>query len=415
MGNGSLRAGLNARARLQSPLQRFLRAETAGGVVLVVAAIAALAWVNSPWGGGYEDFWRTSLTADLRVTRIRLDARHVISDGAMTLFFFVVSLEIKRELVRGELASRRSAALPVAAALGGMLVPAGVFLALNAGGEGERGWGIPMATDIAFAAGVLALAGSRVPVSLKVFLLALAIVDDLGAILVIAVFYAEDVAFQPLAWGALLCAGMVAARLAGMRSPLFYMLPGLLLWFAVYESGIHATIAGVVLAALTPAGAGEGGEAPLDGLERALHPWASMLVAPAFALANSGIDLSPGFLGDVAGSQVSLGVVIGLLAGKPLGIVGAALLAVRLGLAAPPAGATWRALAAVGMLGGIGFTVSLFVTELAFTSASIAAEAKAGVFVASIAAAVLGLAALRTGSRGTRASAYGVVTDTTAE
>jgi len=326
----------------------------------------------------------------------------------MTLFFFVVGLEIKRELLRGELASVRKATLPIAAAMGGMVVPAVIFLGWNAGGEGSHGWGIPMATDIAFAMGVLALAGPRIPTSLKVFLLALAIVDDLGAILVIAVFYTDSLLLEPLLWGGLVLAVIVASRAAGVQGILFYVLPGILFWLAVLESGVHATLAGVVLAFLTPAGpitsrgeyhsalktmvddlfhadrAGNREEAdlitseierltdarepPLDRLESALHPWASFVVVPLFALANAGLDLSWGSLADSTGSQVSLGIVTGLVVGKPLGIVAFSWLTVRFRLASLPVGARWRDIWALGLLAGIGFTVSLFISGLAFDS-----------------------------------------------
>ena len=408
-------------------------------MVLIAAALLAIAWANSPWASLYDDLWRAKLTFDLNLVTLHEDLRHLVNDGAMTLFFFVVGLEIKRELLRGELASPQKAALPVAAAVGGMVAPAVIFATINLGGGGASGWAIPMATDIAFAVGVLALAGPRVPTSLKVFLLALAIVDDLGAIVVIAVFYTESISVEALVWAAIAVSAVIGARIAGVRSILFYVIPGLLFWLAVFESGIHATLAGVILAFLTPAGPitsrevyhaalrqlmGElnsaqvlrGGDAqdaitaeidrltddrepPLDRLERVLHPWASFAVVPLFAFANAGLDLSPDFFGRLANSAVGLGVVGGLVVGKPLGILLFSWLAVRLGMAELPAGTRWRDIGAVGLLAGIGFTVALFVASLAFDSAETVDEAKAGIFFASLVAGGIGFLAVRSAQR----------------
>ena len=408
-------------------------------MVLIAAALLAIAWANSPWASLYDDLWRAKLTFDLNLVTLHEDLRHLVNDGAMTLFFFVVGLEIKRELLRGELASPQKAALPVAAAVGGMVAPAVIFATINLGGGGASGWAIPMATDIAFAVGVLALAGPRVPTSLKVFLLALAIVDDLGAIVVIAVFYTESISVEALVWAAIAVSAVIGARIAGVRSILFYVIPGLLFWLAVFESGIHATLAGVILAFLTPAGPitsrevyhaalrqlmGElnsaqvlrGGDAqdaitaeidrltddrepPLDRLERVLHPWASFAVVPLFAFANAGLDLSPDFFGRLANSAVGLGVVGGLVVGKPLGILLFSWLAVRLGMAELPAGTRWRDIGAVGLLAGIGFTVALFVASLAFDSVETVDEAKAGIFFASVVAGGIGFLAVRSAQR----------------
>ncbi len=429
-----------APVRRVTSLQRFLHAEAAGGIALVVAAAVAIAWANSPWDGAYHDLWEAGLSFDLAFVTVSQDLRHFVNDGLMTLFFFVVGLEIKRELLRGELASRRRAALPVAAAAGGMVVPALIYTAVNRGGAGAHGWGIPMATDIAFAVGVLALAGPRVPAALNVFLLALAIVDDLGAIAVIAIFYTEDLSPEGVAWAVVVIAAIVAARYAGVRSVIFYALAGLLLWLAVFESGIHATVAGVILAMLTPSGPvrtreqyhaalsqlmdelreadasadREGQDAitseidnltderepPLDQLQRLLHPWASFVIVPVFALANAGLELSGSFLGDFATSPVGLGVAAGLLLGKPIGIVAACWLSVRLGFAELPAGTRWAQITAVGAVSGIGFTVALFIAGLAFDSPDMVDEARAGIFVASLIAAAAGVFAVRLTSRG---------------
>jgi len=421
-------------ARLR-PLQRFVQAEASSGVLLVVAAVAAVLWANSPWGAAYQDLWHVELTFDLSFVTVTSDLREFVNDGAMTLFFFVVSLEIKRELLRGELASFRKATLPIAAAAGGMLVPALIYTAWNAGGDGGHGWGIPMATDIAFALGVLALTGPRIPSSLRVFLLALAIVDDLGAILVIALFYADTLALEPLLWGGLVLAVVGASRIAGVRSILYYVILGGLLWLAMLESGVHATLTGVILAFLTPAGpvstrehyhsslrsmiedlfsaersgsreeaniiAGEidrlieRREPPLDRLETALHPWASFAVVPLFALANAGVELSWGALADAARSETSLGIATGLVIGKPIGIVLFSWIMVRLGLASLPADAGWRDLWAIGMLAGIGFTVSLFIAGLAFADPTLVDDAKVGILSASVIAGLVGFVAVR--------------------
>lgn len=402
--------------------------------MLLAATAAAIAWANSPWDEAYYDLWHAGLSLDFNLVRIDETLGHFVNDGLMTIFFFVVGLEIKRELVEGELASPRRAALPAVAALGGMVVPALIYFAWNAGSSGQHGWGIPMATDIAFALGALALLGSRVSFGLKVFLLALAIVDDLGAIAVIAIFYTDDLSLEALAWSGAALALILAARRAGVRSTDVYVVLGALLWVAVLKSGIHATIAGVVLAALTPArpysdraafddrvrdllaqfraaqAAGDhereqyllkemewlarGAESPLDRLERVLHPWVSYLVVPLFALANAGLIISSDALRAAAESPVTMGIIMGLVLGKVTGITAFAWLAVRLGWAALPAGAGWADLAGAGLLAGIGFTVSLFITGLAFDDSLLIAEAKMGIFGASIAAGALGMAAL---------------------
>ena len=418
------------RERFVRPVAAFVQTEASGGILLLAATVVALAWANSPWDGSYNDFWHAELSADFNLFRIDEALGEVVNDALMAIFFFVVGLEIKRELVRGELASRRKAALPIAAALGGMIVPALIYAAWNAGGDGARGWGIPMATDIAFAMGVLALLGRRAPFSLKVFLLALAIVDDLGAILVIALFYTESVSFEATAWALLLAATIFGAGRAGLRSTDVYVILGIAFWIAVYKTGVHATVAGVVLAMLTPArafysqGAFEGSaedlmvayraarergdhenaqqilseieelsrdtEAPLDRLEHQLHPWVSYLIVPVFALANAGVSLSGGLIADAAASPVTLGIVLGLVVGKPLGIVIACLLAVRLGFAQLPSNTHFGHIIGVGLVAGIGFTVSLFITGLAFSEQSLADEARIGILAASFAAGVIG-------------------------
>jgi NhaA family Na+:H+ antiporter len=364
------------------------------------------------------------------------DLRLWVNKGLMTFFFFVVGLEIKRELVHGELGDLRRAALPAVAALGGMVLPALLFLALNAGGDGARGWGIPMAVDIAFALGVLALLGRRIPSEVRIFLLALAIADDIGAILVVAIFYAEGLSLGALGIALLLLGVIVAMRQAGVRGAAAYFLVGTLFWVAVLKSGFHATIAGVMLGVLAPASAyfskttfaesvgalvarfreaitegdeekaemvlgqveelTEGTEAPLERLERLLHPLTSYAVLPLFALANAGLDLSGGVFGDSVSSSVTLGIILGLVVGKPLGIVGFSWVAVRLGITSMPAGMRWAHMVGIGLLGGMGFTVSLFITGLAFEDAQLISEAKVGILAASVIAGLAGYAFLRT-------------------
>jgi NhaA family Na+:H+ antiporter len=424
------------------PLQEFLATEASGGFVLLVAAAAALAWVNAPFGSTYEDFWGAHVRLDLNVITLDLSLRHWINDGLMALFFYVVGLEIKRELIEGELAGLRRVALPAAAALGGMAVPALIYLAWNAGGAGEHGWGIPMATDIAFAVGVVALVGPRVPNSLKVFLLALAIVDDLGAIVVIAIFYSDGIEFGWLAGAAGIFALVAALGRVRVRSVVVYLAVGAFAWLAVFESGVHATIAGVALGLLTPMrsfadgerfpaatgalvdeyeraraeGGREGAELAtaalgdiedlaresqpvLDRIEHALHPWTSYAVLPVFALANAGIALDGGSISAAVHSRIAAGVALGLMAGKPVGILAFAWAATRLRLAALPAEVRWGQLLAVAIIAGIGFTVSLFISGLAFAGEQHVDDAKMAILAASCVMGASGYAALRLTTR----------------
>jgi NhaA family Na+:H+ antiporter len=409
--------------RFLRPAQEFVQTEAAGGLVLLSATLAALLWANSPWNDSYFDLWHAHLAFDVAVVSVNDTLGHLMNDGLMTIFFFVVGLEIKRELLHGELASPRKAALPVAAALGGMIVPALIFAAWN-------GFAIPMASDLAFALGALALLGRRVPFALKVFVLGLAIVDDLGAISVIAVFYSEGLAWIPVLYALGLAAVMVLAARAGVRSVNVYVVLGILFWLAVYKSGVEATLAGVALAMLTPsrpqyspkefevsamdllvdyrhtrndndADAAQavlgqfeeltrGTEAPLERLERTLHPWVSYGVVPVFALANAGVDLSGGILGDATGSRVAGGLAMGLILGKPLGILLFSWLAIRLGIAELPDNVRFVHILGAGILCGIGFTVTLFVTSLAFSNEALVAEGKVAILSAALVAGVAG-------------------------
>lgn len=372
---------------------RFLRTETVGGTLLLIATAIALIWANSPWGDIY--------TA-LRDYRIGPSAIHLdltvgtwAKDGLLAIFFFVIGLELKRELAIGELNDRRTATLPAVAALGGMLVPALLALAVSWGAPGAtEAWAIPVATDIAFALGVLALTGSGLPSSVRIFLLSLAVVDDLLAILVIAVLFVAD--FQVLAFGAAvaLCGLYWLLQQRRIRSSWLYVPIALLTWYAVHESGIHATIAGVTLGLLTRVHADEGeGEAPALRLEHRLQPLSAGVAVPVFALFAAGVPIGLDALADVAADRVALGVLLGLLVGKLVGIFGFSWLAVKIRLAVKPRALAWRDMAAVAMLGGVGFTVSLLIAELSLTDAA-AERAKAAVLIASAAAALIAAVAL---------------------
>jgi len=392
-----------SRSRILSPLADFLKTETAGGVVLLLGTAVALVWANITTDG-YEDFWHNGLTLGFGDFSISEDLRHWVNDGLMTLFFFVVGLEIKRELVCGELRDPKAAALPAIAALGGMVVPALVFLAITSGTDASKGWGIPMATDIAFAVGVVTLLGSRVPSPLKLFLLTLAIVDDIGAIVVIALFYGDDLEPRWLLGALIAVFTVVVLQRARVSSPLAYVLPGVVLWVCVLESGVHATLAGVALGLLTPAVWRHGGD-PLVTLEHRLHPIVSFGVIPVFAIANAGVSVAPGTLGDALGSSTTWGIIAGLVAGKMLGVSLATLVAARIGAGRLPAGVRPVHVVGVAALAGIGFTVSLFVAELSFGGGDgPLADAKIGVLLASLAAASIGAAILQGANRSGRQS-----------
>jgi NhaA family Na+:H+ antiporter len=396
-------------ARAMQPLVRFLHVEAASAIVLLVATATALVWANSRWQDGYESFWSTTVHIQVGSYVFDEDLAHVVNDALMALFFFVVGMEIKRELVVGDLRDRRVVALPAFAALGGMLLPALIYAAFNAGGAGADGWGIPMATDIAFAMGVAAVLGSRVPSPVKLLLLTLAIVDDIGAIAVIAVFYTDDLRPRMLLVAAALTVLVWAMYRVNVTLVVLFVVAGIALWLAVYESGVHATIAGVALGLVTPAlpTHGElvgdatttptGSASPCDRLIDAFHPWTSYVVLPIFALANAGIPLSMETLRDP--SDVLLGVAVGLVVGKLVGVVSFSWLAVRLGLGRLPPGTRWGHIVGLGAVAGIGFTVSLFVAGLAFDPGPLQDDAKMGVLVASGFAAALATLAFSVASR----------------
>lgn len=421
------------------PFEEFFNSQVAGGLVLLGVTVLALLLANSPWSDLYFRFWQLKLTIGIPPFALSKSLSYWINDGLMAVFFFVVGLEIKREFLAGELAGARKAALPIAAALGGMLVPALFFKLVGPEGLQARGWAIPMATDIAFALGVIALLGDRIPRALAIFLTALAIVDDLGAVLVIALFYTVDLNFAALAAATGLLIILAIGNRLGIKTPNFYALFGLLLWIALLKSGIHATVAGVLIGMTIPVHPRHGHEqflaaaeklvtsyrakgtipgpflheeklgtllalehachdamSPLQRMEHEMHHWVVFGVMPVFALANAGIALNLHELTTAISHPVTLGIAFGLLLGKPLGITLFAWLAVRLGLAELPAGTRWSQILGLGLLGGIGFTMSLFITNLAYEEApELVAAAKVGIFAASLLAGTLGYLLLR--------------------
>jgi NhaA family Na+:H+ antiporter len=387
------------RGKLKGALA-FAQHEAAGGLALIAAALAALIASNSPLAWLYDGFLHTPV--GVRVGPLAIDKPLLlwINDGLMAIFFFLVGLEIKRELLRGELSTVGQAVLPALAALGGMAVPAAIYVAVNAGDPAAlNGWAIPTATDIAFSVGVLALLGSRVPVSLKIFLLALAIIDDLGAIVIIALFYTEHLSWTMLAPAAVGVAVLWALNARGVARPAPYVLTGLFIWVCVLKSGVHATLAGVVVALAIPLRS-DAPEQPslLEQLEENLHPWVAFGVLPLFAFANAGVSLQGLSLAKLTES-VPLGIAAGLFPGKAIGILGATWLAVALGLARKPEGATWAQIAGVCVLGGVGFTMSLFIGTLAFADPVHAAQVRLGVLAGSLLSAAIGYLVLTMSTR----------------
>ena len=378
--------------QLARPLQRLFAFEATSGLLLIAAAAAALFWANSSASSSYGSLWHTPLGVRFGSVAFERSLEWFVNDVLMAIFFFVVGLEIRKELYDGQLSEWRRAALPVVGALGGMIVPAGIYLALAGAPETHAGWGIPMATDIAFALGVLILLGKRVPAALRVLLLAVAVIDDLGAILVIALFYSSGITLSGLLIAALGVFVILALRALGVRSVPIYILPGVIVWAGVYAAGIHPTIAGVIIGLLTPVRAWSGveHESPADFLLHALHPWVSYAIMPIFALANAGVTMS-GMSLSGTGATVSGAVVVALLLGKPLGVVASSALALKGKLAMLPDGLTMRHLLVLGMVAGIGFTMSLFLAQLAFEDEKLLSAAKLGVLVASALALIVGL------------------------
>lgn len=384
--------------RIRDRAAEYLRDEQAGGFALLLAAAVALIWVNIVGSSGYESLWTTELQLGIGDAAITEDLRHWINDGLMAFFFFLISLEVKREIVRGDLRHPKAAALPILAAVGGVLVPVLVYLLLAGGGEPARGWGIPMATDAAFAIGVLAVLGDRVPVGAKLFLVTLAVVDDVAAICVIAIAYTSDLA---LPWLALSGIGLIVVALLARARVLrawVYVVPVLVVWVGMLESGVHATLAGVLLALLVPA-ASIAGRDVMEEIEHRLHPFNSFLVLPLFALANAGVAIGAEAFEHPGAERVALAVAAGLVVGKFLGVAGASLVALRLGIGRLPEGVDRRSLIGLAALAGIGFTVSLFIAPLAFTDGGLVDAAKIGVLAGSLVAAIAGVALLAPGGR----------------
>ena len=436
----------SASERLTRPFQRFAELSSASGIILLMCTVVALVWANSSFGHLYETIFRNEVLTLSAILPGAADGDHVvlahnlewwINDVLMVVFFLLVGLEIKRELLVGELNSVKKATLPIFAAFGGMIVPAGIYALVNMGEGGvPRGWGVPMATDIAFALGMMALLGSRVPNSLKIFLTSLAIADDLGALIVIAVFYTEQLHWHAMGYAAGVLGVLIALNMLGFRRALWYLIPGVFLWWFIHESGIHATIAGVLLACTIPTRSRVDADlylaysrSALDAFERHsvhgetiqtnssqraavhainqnnkflmpllhrmehnLHPWVAFVVIPVFALANAGLILE-GSLVDAFKDPVTVGVALGLLIGKPLGVIGMAWLACRTGLGALPKGVTWRHMLGAGLFAGIGFTMALFIAHLAFPGEHGHAHldhAKIGILTASTIATIAG-------------------------
>jgi NhaA family Na+:H+ antiporter len=411
-------------SRFAEPITRFLHIQAASGFVLLVCTVTALGLANSSVADTFLQFWKTEVGFSFGSFEFHHSLKHLVNDGLMAVFFFVIGLEVKRELVLGELRDVRRAALPIAAALGGMIAPALIYWIYTSGGEGQSGWGIPMATDIAFVVGCLAIFGSRVPYSLRILMLSLAIADDIGAILVIAIGYTSDLNIAWLCWGFAGLGGVFVVARLGVRSFPVYTAVGTFVWFAFHESGVHATIAGVILGLMTPAKSyvSEGlfgevldrvsqvftGEefgsmtrraeklkefrwiaretiSPLEYLETSLHPWTSFVIMPIFALANAGVPLQTSELGE----PVAIAVILGLVIGKPLGVVTFSWLAVKSGVARLPDSINWKIIFASGCLAGIGFTMALFVADLALSD-GLLATAKIGVMAASVTSAIVG-------------------------
>ena len=428
-----------------SPFERFLQRTTAGGIVLIGTSLLTLLIANSHWGEGFHHFWEQAMVLSIGSWELKQSLHHWVNDGLMAFFFLLVGLEIKREILVGELSSLRDAVLPIGAAIGGMVVPALIYALFNYGTSSASGWGIPMATDIAFAIGILVLLAWRIPRSLIIFLTALAIVDDLGAVFVIALFYTHEINVIALAWAASVLALLILLNRGGIRHPLPYILAGIALWYMTLLSGLHATVAGILLALTIPARPaftpgqfdqrlqelGRGFHAaildphtpdhplsnhrmamiaenveraaitvqpPLQRMEHGLSTWVTFLVIPIFALANAGIDFSHIDFAASISAPVTLGVIFGLVLGKFIGISGSCWLILKLGWGKMPQGVNWRHLTGAAWLGGIGFTMSLFIGGMAFTNPQQFEDAKLGILLSSLIAATLGLIWLYIGS-----------------
>lgn len=423
--------------QLLKPVSKFIHQEFTGGIILFISVIIAIAWANSPWAESYHTLWETTFSVGIDGEGFVKPLHVWINDGLMALFFFVIGLELKREFISGELSSAKKAALPMVAALGGMLVPALIYTAFNYNEPSSHGWGIPMATDIAFALGLLSMAGKHIPGSVKVFLSALAVADDLGAVLVIALFYTNEIALMPLGIGGALLVLLWIGNMLGIRSTFFYLIVGIVIWYCFLLSGVHATIAGVLVAFIIPArtkineeefvlkmrehvdtfenAIPQNGslttseqhltiekikelcldaETPLQKIEYSLHPWVAFVIMPLFALANAGMHIDSNFLSSLS-NPVSMGVSLGLVIGKFVGVLGFTWLMVKMKWAALPYRADWRHITGIALLAGVGFTMSLFISGLAFDNATMVNEAKYGILLASLVAGTAGIILLR--------------------
>ncbi|MVN90597.1 Na+/H+ antiporter NhaA [Mucilaginibacter aquatilis] len=423
--------------QLLKPVSKFIHLEYTSGLVLLFGVVLAIAWVNSPFANSYHHLWEINFSIGFGGDKLSHPLHLWINDGLMAIFFFVIGLELKREFLAGELSSVKKAALPMFAALGGMLVPAVIYTLINKGGDGAHGWGIPMATDIAFALALLSMAGKHIPSSVKVFLSALAVADDLGAVLVIAFFYSSNIHFMPLMVGGVFLLALVIGNAIGIRHSAFYLVLGLGVWVGFLLSGVHATIAGVLVAFSIPArrkvdeqryamrlkelsdefeqeipncstlttprqhelieyikGLSLAAQTPLQKIESSLHPWVAFLIMPLFALANSGIAISADFMEKLV-NPVSIGVICGLILGKFTGILAFTWLLVKTKVAELPYAAKWQHIVGVSTLAGIGFTMSLFVSSLAFSNAEQIEQAKYGILIASVIAGISGIIILK--------------------
>lgn len=375
-------------------LLRFLHTASAAGTLLIFWVLLALLLANSGAGEWLQNLFQTSIGFHFGEFQMQETLKAWVDDGLMAIFFLLVGLEIKRELLHGELSSPKKAILPVVAAIGGAIVPAGIYLLLNAGTPTHHGWGIPMATDIAFALAIISMLGNKVPASLKIFLAALAIVDDLLAILVIAIFYSSGLHWEYLAMGGTVLLLLLLFNRAGIKSLWWYLIPGVFLWYFIHHSGIHATIAGVLLAMTIPSKGKKNQISPLEFLEHKLHFPVGFIIVPIFAFVNTAIILHPQMVEGLV-SNMGLGITVGLLVGKTLGIFGSSWLLCKLKLASLPHHAKWKHILGVGMLGGIGFTMSIFVSMLSFNDPILIEEAKLSILLTSCLAGALGYLYLR--------------------
>ena len=377
--------------KIVSTLKAFVQAEQSSGIVLILATIISLTIANSPWGEHWEHFWHYKIgpeSLDLKSSIL-----HWVNDGLMAIFFLLVGLEIKREAIEGELSSIKKSFLPIFAAIGGMIVPAMIYASVNIGKESSSGWGIPMATDIAFALGILAMVGKRVPFSLKIMLTALAIVDDLGAIIVIAVFYTNNLALDYLMYALGTWVLLMILNKSGIRFLGLYLIIGIFLWYFTLKSGIHATISGVLLALALPLGKGRT-DSSAEKLQHFLEKPVAFGIMPLFALSNTGFALPDSF-SEIITSHAGFGIILGLLIGKPAGIFFFSWLSIKLKLSNKPTGATWKQILGVGFLGGIGFTMSIFIAILAFDNETLEVFSKVAILIGSVLSGIVGYLILK--------------------